>query len=63
MNRDHTILLTCLAMIAIALACEPDPALCAGSWCPPTPCYGGDCAECLCIRDSYPDPGYCASID
>ena len=33
-------------------------------WCPPTACYGpGECAECVCIQDAYPEPGYCASLE
>jgi hypothetical protein len=35
---------------------------CQGQWCPPIDCYGGDCAECVCLRENYPEPGYCVSL-
>ena len=50
-----------LAVFALMLAFQK-PAQCQGKWCPPIDCYGGDCAECLCIQDNYPEPGYCASL-
>lgn len=52
-----------IAFCAILLAVLAPPAECQGKWCPPIDCYGGDCAECVCIRDSYPAPGFCASLD
>ena len=39
------------------------PAQCQGDWCPPIDCFGGDCGQCICLRDAYPDPGYCVSLE